>query len=44
VFTFIFALSESAVPLVATIFLISIGLAVTVLPVIYQTLEKVEGS
>jgi hypothetical protein len=43
VFTFIFALSESAVPLVATIFLISIGLAVTVSPVIYQTLEKVEG-
>ena len=43
VFTFIFNLSESAVPLIATIFLISIGLAVTISPVIYQTLEKVEG-
>ncbi|GAA1170861.1 Nramp family divalent metal transporter [Pseudonocardia alaniniphila] len=43
VFTFIFSLSESAVPLVATIFLISIGLAVTISPVIYQTLEKIEG-
>ena len=43
VFTFIFGWSESAVPVVATIFLLSIGLAVTVSPVIYQTLEKVEG-
>lgn len=43
VFTFIFGLSESAVPLIATIFLISIGLAVTISPVIYQTLEKIEG-
>ena len=43
VFTFIFNLSESAVPLIATIFLISIGLAVTISPVIYQTLEKIEG-
>jgi hypothetical protein len=43
VFTFIFSLSESAVPLIATIFLISIGLAVTISPVIYQTLEKIEG-
>ncbi|GAA4889122.1 Nramp family divalent metal transporter [Actinomycetospora straminea] len=43
VFTFIFGWSESAVPVVATIFLLSIGLAVTVSPVIYQTLEKIEG-
>ncbi|MDQ4116836.1 MAG: Nramp family divalent metal transporter [Actinomycetota bacterium] len=43
VFTFIFGLADSAVPLVATIFLISIGLAITVSPVIYQTLEKIEG-
>ncbi|MBC3191940.1 Nramp family divalent metal transporter [Pseudonocardia sp. C8] len=44
VFTFIFDLSDSAVPVVATIFLVSIGLAITVSPVIYQTLEKVEGA
>ena len=44
VFTFIFGLNESAVPLIATIFLVSIGLAVTVSPVIYQMLEKVEGA
>ena len=43
VFTFIFDLSDSAVPIVATIFLLSIGLAITVSPVIYQMLEKVEG-
>ena len=44
VFTFIFDLSDSAVPIVATIFLVSIGLAITVSPVVYQTLEKVEGA
>lgn len=43
VFTFIFDLADSAVPVVATIFLVSIGLAITVSPVVYQTLEKVEG-
>ncbi|MDN5914281.1 MAG: Nramp family divalent metal transporter [Pseudonocardia sp.] len=43
VFTFIFDLGDSAVPVVATIFLLSIGLAITVSPVIYQTLEKIEG-
>ncbi|TCK21373.1 Nramp family divalent metal transporter [Pseudonocardia endophytica] len=43
VFTFIFDLSDSAVPVVATIFLLSIGLAITVSPVVYQMLEKVEG-
>jgi hypothetical protein len=43
VFTFTFGMSESAVPLISTIFLLSIGLAVSVSPVIYQTLEKAEG-
>jgi hypothetical protein len=43
VFTFIFGLSENAVPMIATIFLVSIGLAVSISPVIYQTLEKAEG-
>lgn len=42
-FTFIFGLSPSTVPIVATIFLVSIGLAVTISPVIYQTVEKAEG-
>jgi hypothetical protein len=42
-FTFIFNLSDSTVPLITTIFLVSIGLAVTASPVIYQTLEKVQG-
>ena len=43
VFTFIFGLSEGAVPIISTIFLLSIGLAVSLSPVIYQTLEKAEG-
>lgn len=43
VFTFIFDLGDSAVPVIATISLVSIGLAVTLSPVIYQTLEKIEG-
>jgi hypothetical protein len=42
-FTFIFNLSDSTVPLITTICLVSIGLAVTASPVIYQTLEKVQG-
>jgi hypothetical protein len=42
-FTFIFNLSDSNVPLITTICLVSIGLAVTASPVIYQTLEKVQG-
>ena len=42
-FTFIFGLDSSAVPVIATIFLISIGLAITVSPVIYQTLEKAQA-
>jgi hypothetical protein len=42
-FTFIFGLGEGALPIVAMIFLISIALAVTLSPVIYQLLEKVQG-
>ncbi|MEQ3550220.1 Nramp family divalent metal transporter [Pseudonocardia nematodicida] len=43
VFGFVFDLDSSAVPIVASIFLLSIGVAVTLSPVIYQTLEKVQG-
>ena len=42
-FTFIFGLGDGAIPLVATIFLISIALAVTLSPVVYQALEKVQA-
>ncbi len=42
-FTFLVGLNASAIPLIATIFLVSIGLAVTLSPVIYQTLEKAEA-
>jgi hypothetical protein len=42
-FTFIFGLGSGAAPLVATIFLLSIALAVTLSPVVYQTLEKVQA-
>ncbi|MGH8868856.1 MAG: Nramp family divalent metal transporter [Actinomycetes bacterium] len=42
-FTFIFGLSDANIPIITTLFLLSIGLAITVSPVIYQTLEKAEG-
>src|SRR5918997_5988107 len=42
-FTFIFGLGEGAIPIVATIFLISIALSVTLSPVVYQLLEKVQA-
>ena len=42
-FTFVFGLGEGAVPLIGTIFLIAIALAITLSPVVYQVLEKVEG-
>jgi hypothetical protein len=42
-FTFIFGLGSGAAPLVATIFLISIASAVTLSPVVYQVLEKVQA-
>ena len=42
-FTFIFGLGEGAFPIVATIFLVSIALALTLSPVVYQLLEKVQA-
>jgi hypothetical protein len=41
-FTYLFRLSEGAVPIVTTIFLISIAVAITLSPVIYNTLERVQ--
>ena len=42
-FTFIFGLGAGAAPIVATIFLVSIALALTLSPVVYQVLEKVQA-
>ena len=42
-FTFIFGLGGGALPIVATIFLVSIALALTLSPVVYQLLEKVQA-
>src|ERR671911_1589108 len=42
-FTFIFGLGSGAAPIVATIFLFSIALSVTLSPVVYQLLEKVQA-
>ncbi|MEJ7814937.1 MAG: Nramp family divalent metal transporter [Rubrobacter sp.] len=42
-FAFIFGLGSGAAPIVATIFLLSIALAVTLSPVVYQVLEKVQA-
>jgi hypothetical protein len=42
-FTYIFGLGEGALPIVATIFLVSIALSVTLSPVVYQLLEKVQA-
>jgi hypothetical protein len=41
-FTYLFNLSDSAVPIVTTIFLLAIALAITVSPVVFNMLEKVE--
>jgi hypothetical protein len=41
-FTYLFRLSEGAVPVVTTIFLFAIALSVTLSPVIYNTLERVQ--
>jgi hypothetical protein len=41
-FTYLFRLSEGAVPIVTTIFLLSIALAITLSPVVFNMLEKVE--
>ncbi len=43
VITYIFGFGENSVPLITTLFLVAIGLAITLSPVIYQTLEKVQG-
>jgi hypothetical protein len=40
--TFLFGLGEGTVPWIVTIILISIGLAITVSPVVYNTIERVE--
>jgi hypothetical protein len=42
-FTFIFGFGENAIPIVVTIFLVSIASAVTLSPVVYQVLEKVQA-
>src|SRR5215211_7545764 len=41
-FGYLFRLSEGAVPIITTIFLIAIALSVTLSPVVYNTLERVE--
>jgi hypothetical protein len=41
-FGYLFRLSEGAVPIVTTIFLLVIALSVTLSPVVYNTLERVE--
>jgi hypothetical protein len=41
-FTYLFRLSEGTVPIITTIFLISIALAITLSPVVYNTLERVQ--
>jgi hypothetical protein len=41
-FTYLFRLSEGTVPIITTIFLLAIALSVTLSPVVYNTLEKVE--
>jgi hypothetical protein len=40
--TFLFGFGESSVPWIVTVLLISIGLAITVSPVVYNTIERVE--
>ncbi|HKH12224.1 MAG TPA: Nramp family divalent metal transporter [Rubrobacter sp.] len=42
-FTYLLGINESSYTIIATIALIAIALAVTLSPVIYNTLEKVEG-
>jgi hypothetical protein len=42
IFTYLFGLSEGTVPLITTIFLLAIALSITLSPVVFNTLEKVE--
>jgi intracellular septation protein A len=41
-FGYLFGLGDGAVPIVTTIFLLAIALSITLSPVVYNTLEKVE--
>jgi hypothetical protein len=41
-FTYLFGLNEGTVPIITTIFLLAIALSITVSPVVYNTLERVE--
>jgi hypothetical protein len=41
-FGYLFGFSEGAVPLITTVFLLAIALSITLSPVVYSTLEKVE--
>ena len=40
--TFLFGFGESTIPWIVTVMLLSIGLAITVSPVVYNTIERVE--
>ena len=40
--TYLFGFGESTIPWIVTIMLLSIGLAITVSPVVYKTIERVE--
>jgi hypothetical protein len=40
--TYLFGLSDTTVPWIVTVLLLSIGLAITVSPVVYNTIERVE--
>jgi hypothetical protein len=42
-FTFVFPFGESAVPWIAVIQLLAIGITLTLSPVVYQAFEKIEG-
>src|SRR5215212_3158863 len=42
IFTYLFGLGEGTVPIITTIFLLAIALAITLSPVVYNTLERVE--
>jgi hypothetical protein len=41
-FGYLFGLSEGSVPIITTIFLLAIALSITLSPVVYNTLERVE--
>jgi hypothetical protein len=41
-FGYLFGLGDGAVPIVTTVFLLAIALSITLSPVVYNTLERVE--